>query len=400
MKLEQALSIADLREMARRRLPRILFDAIESGVEDERGLERNESAFHRHQLLPRSLVDITERDQGVRLLGSGFSSPFGISPTGIAGVFCHDAECLLAEAAAEANIPFVISGASMASIESAARFAPHSTWYQPYPARDPAITNDQVRRALDAGCGALVLTVDTPALPKRERDMRNGMGLPFRPPLRLLLEALTHPAWIYEYVRRGGLPVMQSWAPYAEPGASAQAVAGFFRQQSPTPQTWRDLERFRHTWPRRLIIKGILHPEDAFRAAEMGVDGIVVSNHGGKALDRAPAPLDALPAVKAVIGNRIPVMLDSGVRRGSDIVVARCLGAEFVFVGRATLYGAVAGKGAGVRRAIDILRKEIDLTLALIGCPDFNELGPQFLMDAYRPDPGARAPVVKREAAE
>jgi L-lactate dehydrogenase (cytochrome)/(S)-mandelate dehydrogenase len=395
MKLEQALGIADLRRLAKRRLPRILFEAIESGVEDERGLARNEEAFQGHRLFPRYLVDLSKRDQSVRLFDAVVSSPFGISPTGIAGVFRPGAELMLAEVAAEANIPFVISGASMASIESVARFAPQRTWYQVYPARDPAITSAQVDRARDAGCAALVLTVDTPVLPKRERDMRNGMGLPFRPPLPLLLEALTPPAWIFEYLRHGGMPMMQSWAPYAPTGASAKEVAGFFREQSPTAQTWRDLERFRRTWPRRLIVKGIMHPDDALRAVEVGVDGVVISNHGGKALDRAPAPLEALPAIKAALGDRVPIMLDSGVRRGSDVVVARCLGADLVFVGRATLYGVVAGAAAGVRRAVDILRSEIDTTLALIGCPVFGQLGPEFLMDHHRP-----IPVAKQEAAE
>ena len=395
MKLEQALSITDLRRLAKRRLPRVLFEAIESGVEDERGLVRNEEAFRGPRLLPRYLVDLSTRDQSVRLFDEVVPSPFGISPTGIAGVFRPGAELMLAEAAAEANMPFVISGASMASIESVARFSPQRTWYQVYPARDPAITAAQVESARDAGCAALVLTVDTPVLPKRERDMRNGMGLPFHPPLPLLLEALTHPAWIFAYLRNGGMPMMQSWAPYAPAGSSAHAVAGFFRQQSPTAQTWRDLEQFRRSWPRRLIVKGIMHPDDALLAVNMGVDGIVISNHGGKALDRAPAPLEALPAIKAALGDRVPIMLDSGVRRGSDIVVARCLGADLVFVGRATLYGVVAGAAAGVRRAIDILRSEIDTTLALIGCPVFDQLGPQFLMDHERP-----TPVAEREAAE
>jgi isopentenyl diphosphate isomerase/L-lactate dehydrogenase-like FMN-dependent dehydrogenase len=395
MNLERAFSIGDLRELTKRRLPRILFEAIESGVEDERGLSRNEEAFQGHRLLPRYLLDVSKRDQSVRLFDSILSSPFGISPTGIAGVFRRDAELMLAQGAAEANIPFVISGASMASIESVARFAPQRTWYQVYPARDPAITESQVKRAHDAGCAALVLTVDTPVLPKRERDMRNGMGLPFRPPLPLLLEALTHPVWLFEYLRHGGMPMMQSWAPYAPAGASAHAVAGFFREQSPTAQTWRDLERFRRNWPRRLIVKGLMHPDDVFRAVEMGVDGVVISNHGGKALDRAPAPLEALPAIKSIVGDRVPIMLDSGVRRGSDVVVARCLGADLVFVGRATLYGVVAGATAGVRRAINILRSEIDTTLALIGCPVFAQLGSQFLMDRYQPTPAG-----DRKAAE
>jgi L-lactate dehydrogenase (cytochrome)/(S)-mandelate dehydrogenase len=302
---------------------------------------------------------------------------------------------LLARAAAEAGVPFVISGASMAPIEEVARISPESTWYQVYPAREASITEDQINRAEGAGCAALVLTVDNPVLPKRERDMRNGMGMPFRLPLHLRLEALLHPAWIIEYLRGGGLPVMKSWAPYAGDGASAQEVAAFFRRQSPTPITWRDLERYRRRWPRSLVVKGIVHPDDAVRCAEMGVDAVVVSNHGGKALDRVPAPLDALPAVVEAVGNRIPVILDSGVRRGSDVVVARCLGAHFALVGRAALYGVVAGGAAGAGRAISILRDEIELTLALIGCPEFSQADARFLMGGdHFSRPG------QREAAE
>ena len=396
MKAEHAISIGDLRKLAKRRLPRILFEAIESGTEDELCIVRNEDSFRQHVFLPRGLVDVSKRDLGTSLLGTRYPLPFGIAPTGIAGVFRRDAELALAQVAAEADVPFVISGASMAAIEDAARFAPHSTWYQVYPARNPSITEDQIKRASDAGCAGLVLTVDNPVLPKRERDMRNGMGMPFRPPFHLLLEALTHPSWLIEYLSGGGLPIMKSWAPYAPPGASAQDVAAFFRQQSPTPITWRDLERFRRAWPRSLVVKGIMHPGDAARCVDMGADAIVVSNHGGKALDRAPNPLEVLPAIKAAIGNRVPIVIDSGVRRGSDIVVARCLGADFVLIGRATLYGVVAGGITGARRALQILRDEIDLTLALIGCPAFTQANDQFLLGTDR------APSIPRqqEAAE
>ena len=384
MKVGNSLSISDLRRLAKRRLPRVLFEAIESGVEDELCIVRNEQAFLSYRFLPRALVDIERRSQKVSLLGMEFSSPFGIAPTGIAGIFRNNAELILAEGAAEANIPFVISGASMATIEDVARLAPRSTWYQVYPARDRSITEDQIKRALDAGCSALVLTVDNPVLPKRERDMRNGMGMPFRPPLSLLLEALTHPSWLFEHVMRGGLPVMRSWAPYVEAGASAQSVAAFFRQQSPTAITWRDLERFRQIWPRSLVVKGVMHPDDALRCVRMGVDAIVVSNHGGKALDRAPSPLEMLPSVRASVGKSFPVLLDSGIRRGSDIVVARCLGADLVLVGRATLYGVVAGGLEGVRLALRILKEEVDLTLALIGCPDFTEADGRYLVGGNR----------------
>jgi (S)-mandelate dehydrogenase len=380
VKIGDALSIGDIERLAKRRLPRVVYEGIASGVEDEFGLKRNEDEFHRYRLLPRHLVDVSHRDQSTTLLGRTYASPFGISPTGVAGIFRHDAELMLAQAASAANVPFVMSGASMVSIERVARVNPANTWFQLYAARDPKISDDFLRRARDAGFGTLVLTVDNPVLPKRERDARNGFRLPPKLAPLDLLEALRHPAWVLDYLRRGGMPVIETWAPYAAPGADAAEVAKFFRTQSPSIQTWRDLEGFRRVWPGKLVVKGIMRPSDAVRCADHGVDGIVVSNHGGKALDRAPASIEILPHIKAAVGDRIAVMLDSGVRRGSDIIVARCLGADFVFVGRATLYGVAAAGREGATRALDILREEIDINLALIGCPRFDELGSDFLL--------------------
>ncbi len=380
MKIGDALSIGDIERLARRRLPRVVYEGIASGVEDERGLKRNEDEFRHYRLLPRHLVDVSRRDQSTTLLGRTYASPIGISPTGVAGIFRRDAELMLAEAAAAANVPFVMSGASMVSIERVARINPADTWFQLYAANDPKISDDFLRRARDAGFGTLMLTVDTPVLPKRERDARNGFRLPPKLSPLDLLEALSHPAWVMDYFRRGGMPVMETWAPYAAPGADAAEVARFFRTQSPSIQTWRDLERFRRVWPGKLVVKGIMRPSDAVRCVEHGIDGIVISNHGGKALDRAPASIEILPAIKAAVGGRLAVMLDSGVRRGSDVIVARCLGADFVFVGRATLYGVAAAGRAGATRALDILRDEIDINLGLIGCPRFAELGPDFLL--------------------
>jgi L-lactate dehydrogenase (cytochrome)/(S)-mandelate dehydrogenase len=203
--------------------------------------------------------------------------------------------------------------------------------------------------------------------------------VPFRLTLPILLDAMRHPGWAFDYLRHGGYPMMHSWAPYAPAGASAQQVSEFRRTQNPSIQTWRDLDRFRRLWPGTFVIKGLERATDAVRAANAGVDGVIVSNHGGKALDRAPATVDALVAIVEAVGDKLTVMLDSGVRRGSDIVVGLCLGAKFVFVGRATLYGVAAGGLAGARRAIDILREEVDMTMALIGCTSVAELGPDFL---------------------
>ncbi len=380
MKIGDALSIGDIERLAKRRLPRVVYEGIASGVEDEHGLTRNEEEFRRYRLLPRHLVGVSQRDQSTSLFGHTYASPFGISPTGVAGVFRRDAELMLAQAAADANVPFVMSGASMVSIERVARINPANTWFQLYAARDAKISDDFLRRARDAGFGTLMLTVDNPVPPKRERDMRNGFRLPPKLAPLDLLEALRHLPWVFDYLRHGGMPVMETWAPYTTPGANAAEVARFFRTQSPSVQTWRDLDSFRRAWPGKLVIKGIMRPSDAMRCAEQGVDGIVISNHGGKALDRAPASIEILPRIKAAVGGRLALMLDSGVRRGSDIIVARCLGADFVFVGRATLYGVAAAGLAGAARALAILREEVDTNLGLIGCPRFDDLGRDFLL--------------------
>jgi L-lactate dehydrogenase (cytochrome)/(S)-mandelate dehydrogenase len=388
MRIDQAVNIEDLHRMAKRRLPKIAFDFIEGGLEDERGLERNTSAFHKHLLLPRYLVDVSKRDQSAALFGRTYASPFGISPTGGAGLFRRGADLMLAEAAAEANIPYIMSGASNDSIEAAAKIAPNNAWYQLYAANDAKIREDMIRRTADAGLDALVLTVDVPVSSKRERNIRNGFAnvrgglfqaLSLKP--SILIESLTHPGWIVEYLRHGGgTPMLQNWQPYAANGANAEAVYNYSRSIMPyNAQTWRDLEQYRRLFPRNLVVKGIMDPRDALRCAEIGCDGIMVSNHGGRQLDQAPASLDVLPAVVEAVGTKLTVMLDSGVRRGADILIALCLGARFVFMGRPTLYGAAAGGIPGVKKAISILRDEIDLVMAQIGCPSLDQLGPDFL---------------------
>ena len=388
MSIDDAVNIEDLHQMARRRLPKIAFDFIEGGVEDERGLDRNRAAFQKHQLLPRYLVDVSKRDQSQALFGRKFNSPFGISPTGTAGLFRRGADMMLAEAAREANIPYIMSGGSNASIETAAKVAPDNSWYQLYAARDGKISEDLIRRVADAGLGAVVLTVDVPVRPRRERNIRNRFAsirgtwlkaaLSLKP--SILAKAMTHPGWVIEYVRHGGTPNLENWVPYARPGASVDEVVDLFGTNTPAhSQTWRELESYRKLFPRNLIVKGIMNPADALRCAEIGCEGVIVSNHGARQLDQAPGSLDVLPAIKAAVGDRMTVMLDSGVRRGADILIALCLGAEFCFFGRPTLYGAVAGGLPGVKKAVDIFRTEIDLVMGQIGCPSLDQLGPDFL---------------------
>ncbi len=378
MKLDNAVNIDDLRRMAKRRLPKIAFDFIEGGVEDEDGLSRNERMFQEHRLVPRYLVDVSERDQSQEIFGRKYTSPFGISPTGMAGLFRPGADLMLLEAAKRRNVPFIMSGASTASIEDMARVAPDHGWYQLYAARDKSISEDMVRRVADAGIKTLVITVDVPVHSKRERNIRNGFSRPLAMTLKTKLEALRHPGWMAEYLKTG-TPFIANWAKYAG-SDDPDKVANFVAGQTAAPLDWKHVERFRELFPSNMVLKGIMHPDDAIRAAEIGINGIMVSNHGARQLDRAPSPLEVLPAIDRAVGERMTIMLDSGVRRGADVVVALCLGAKFVFLGRPTLYGAAAGGIEGASKALDILVGELDLTMAQMGAPTLRDLGPDFLL--------------------
>jgi L-lactate dehydrogenase (cytochrome)/(S)-mandelate dehydrogenase len=236
-----------------------------------------------------------------------------------------------------------------------------------------------VRRARDAGLSTLVITVDVPVNSKRERNQRNGFVRPLKLTMKTKLEACLHPTWMVEFLRLG-MPMLSNWQRYAPSAASALQIAEFVSDQTPSPVLWQDVEAFRRLWPGKLVLKGVMHPDDARRAAALGVDGLMVSNHGGRQLDRAPGPIEVLPAIASAVGDRLTLMYDSGIRRGSDAITALCLGAKYVFVGRHTLYGVSAGGLAGAMRALAILRNEIDLTMGQMGAPSIASLGPQFLM--------------------
>lgn len=376
--MDKAINIEDLRRMARRRLPTIAYDFIEGGADDEVGLDRNERSFRDLSIVPRYLVDVSKRDQSTTLFGRTYASPVGIAPTGLAALFRPGADLMLAEAAKAANVPFIMSGAATASIEDLARVAPEHGWYQLYAAKDKKISEDMIIRARDAGLSTLVLTVDVPVSSNRERNRRNGFGRPLKLSMRTKLEALTHPQWMAGFLQHGE-PLFSNWAPYAPKGASRGDVATLVATQTNAPLTWADVERFRALWPRNFVIKGIMDPRDALRAAELGIDGIMVSNHGARQIDKGPSPVEVFPAIRDAVGDKTTLMIDSGIRRGSDVVAAMCMGAKFAFVGRATLYGCVAGGTAGAAKALAILRNEIDLTLAQMGAPTIADLGPDFL---------------------
>jgi L-lactate dehydrogenase (cytochrome)/(S)-mandelate dehydrogenase len=379
MGVERAINYDDLRKLAKRRLPRIAFDFIEGGVDGEEGLETNFDAFSRQKLVPKYLIDTSAPDKRTTLFGRSYALPVGIAPTGAAALFRRNADVILARAARDADIPFIISGASTATIEQVAAVAPEHAWYQIYVAKDRRIAADMIGRAQACGLSTLVFTVDVPAGAKRERNIRNGMGRPMRPTLSSKVEALRHPGWLVEYFTGPGLTA-SNWEKYAPAGASKVEVLDYLATQFPSGTTWDDVTWIRKQWKGPLVIKGIMHPDDARRAAAMGVDGIMVSNHGARQLDRAPAPLDVLPAIRDAVGDKMTVMFDSGIRRGSDIATALCMGAKFCFVGRWTLYGVAAGADAGARHAVQMIATELTHVMTQLGTPDVASFGPDFLM--------------------
>jgi (S)-mandelate dehydrogenase len=375
MKLDAVVTAEDMRGLARSALPRIAFDFIDGGIMDEEGLAENRAAFRRHRLVPRYLVDVSRREQTVEIFGHRYASPIGISPMGIAGFFRPNADLMLARAAAEANIPYIMSSASCDSIESAMAAAPETTWFQIYGAKDPAIVEDLVRRATALKVKVLALTIDTPVIGGRERNIRNGFTRPLKLTPGIILQGLMRPRWTLDFLRTGGVPMMENWKPYSEK-KDANSVADLYGSQTPAPaQTWEVLHLVRRLWKGPLLVKGVLHPEDALICARAGADGIIVSNHGGRQLDKAPAPLDVLGDIRAAVGDGMELIVDGGIRRGSDVVVALCLGARMCTFGRPAMF-SVAGAGqAGATKLLKLMRNEIDMILAQIGCTSLGDLG-------------------------
>ncbi len=384
-RIDSAINIDDLKRMAKRHIPKIMFDFIEGGADDESGLATNAKAFRDLRLVPRYYVDTSKRSQKTEILGQSFSTPFGIAPTGMAGAFRKDAEKFLARAAADKNVPYLMSGASNLSMEDGFKLAGQNLWYQIYGAKDRSFQLDLVKRATDLGLKTLAVTCDVPVSSNRERNRRNGFVRPLRMSVPTILESMLHPEWVANYFRHGGLPYFANWRNYAPKDATPDQVADLFASQTPdASQTWDDIAAIRAAWKGNLLIKGIMHPEDARIAMRMGVDGLIVSNHGGRQLDNMPSPLEMLPMIRNAVGPEVPLLLDSGVRRGSDVVAAMCMGANFVFSGRSVLYGATAGELKGVNKAVSILQREIDLVMGQIGANTVADLGPHFLLDTVK----------------
>ena len=371
--VSKAYSIEDLRRLAKRRLPRAVFDFFDGGAEDEITLRDNQAAYRRCRLLPSVLTDVSVIDTSALILGDRAELPMAIAPTGAVGFGWRGGDIAIARAAAAAGIPYALSSTATASIEQIADKAPGRLWFQAYILRNKPFLAALIERARVADYEALVITVDLPVGGKRERDFRNDFSVPFRFTPRNLLDFARHPLWLSTIVRHG-MPVMENLVGLDAQATSSTAIASSVGRNYDPAFNWDSLQKIRDSWPRKLIVKGILGPQDAVRVAAMGCDALVVSNHGGRQLDGAVATFDALPAVVQAVDGHIPVLLDGGIRRGSDIFKALAMGAEGVLLGRATLYGAAAAGEAGASRAITILKDELIRTMQLCGVRSTEEV--------------------------
>jgi isopentenyl diphosphate isomerase/L-lactate dehydrogenase-like FMN-dependent dehydrogenase len=376
-----AYDIADLRELARRRLPKGIFEFFDRGNGDEVAVANNRAAFERIKLNPHMLVDTSSRSQAITLFGKAQQMPIVIAPTGSAGLAWYEGEIALARAAKSAGIPFTVATGSMTALERVAAEAGGNLWFQVYMWPDRSLSHGLIERANAAGYEGLVVTVDTPVPPGREYNLRNGMTVPFRFTRRNVTDVLLHPRWLtgvlLRYLLTTGMPRYENYP--TEMKARITALPMGRSMMVTDSLTWDDLRTLRKLWPHALMVKGILRAEDARLAADCGVDGIIVSNHGGRAVDSTRAPIEILPEVVAAVGNRVTVLVDSGFRRGADVVKALALGATAVLIGRATLHGTAVAGEAGAARAIEIYRDEIDRLLAMIGCPGLAALDASYL---------------------
>jgi len=376
--IEQALNIADLREIARRRVPGFVFEYVEGGAEDEVTLRGNREALETLRFVPQTLVHTADRHHRATLFGSESAAPFLIAPTGANGMLHPDADLCLARAAARLGVPFCLSTVSTMRLEDIATGAGGRLWMQLYVLRNRAIAEDIMRRADHAGYEALVFTTDANVFGSREWDRRNYRA-PGKPNLRALLDALRHPRWLYQVMYRNGKPRLRNLESFLPPGTTAVGASTILPPMFSPTITWDDIAWIRDFWPRKLLIKGVLSVSDAQRAAAVGCDGIFLSNHGGRQLDSCIAPIDVLPEIAAAVGSRMTIIVDSGFRRGTDIVKALALGANAVGIGRATLYGLIAAGAPGIDRAMRILTSETDRALGQLGCRSISDLGPQLL---------------------
>ncbi len=376
MKLEQAVNVRDVRELARRRLPRMIFDLVDGGAEDEVTMRANEAAFSQIEFRPRTLVDVSQRTVATSVAGMPIATPFILAPAAGTRVVHPDGERAVARAAGQRHVPYVVTARASFTIEELAEASQGPLWLGIEVIPDPDLMKALLQRAYVAEYSALVFMVDAPVAGSLERSLRRAV-VPARYTARNVLDAARKPRWGLGFLRTGHLiaarnlgdtEVQRRFPP--RPVVPGQALS------SGPKRTWDDLGRVRDQWDRPLIVKGIMSPDDAVRCAELGADAIVVSNHGGRLLDGTPATISVLGEVVEAVRGRIDVLLDGGIRRGSDVAKALALGATACLVGRPYHYGLGAGGEEGVGRVIDILTAELDRTLAFLGCTSVGELNP------------------------
>ncbi|MGH7029382.1 MAG: alpha-hydroxy acid oxidase [Stellaceae bacterium] len=391
--LDLAVTIEDLRAMAHRRLPRFALEYLEAGGEDEAALARNIAALAEWRFLHRSLIDVSRRDVSTELFGRRMAIPLAIAPTGLNELFWPHADLRLAEAAAEAGVPFAQSTMSNDGMAMVGRVPGLRYWWQLYVFGPPEVRETLIERARNAGCEALIVTVDAQIYGSREWHKRTTSD-PKTLTWSAKFDALMHPRWLAGGVLTHGMPRFENVIDFVpEDRRRFFDSAMWIRSQMNRALSWEIVARIRERWPRKLIIKGLLSVEDVMRAADIGVDAVVISNHGGRQLDWAVAPLDLLPAARQAVGDRIAILVDGGIRRGTDVIKALALGADAVLAGRAMLYGVASAGRAGAKRALDILREEIDRDLGLLGVPSIAELSPRLLVRAGDPrQPGSGLP--------
>ncbi len=387
------LSLDDFERIARRHLPRPIHAYISGAVEDNLSLAENRRAFTEMALRPRVLAGVAQRDLGFTLFGRRYTAPCGLAPMGIAALSAYRGDLVLAQGAAQAGVPAVMSGSSLIRLEEVMAAAPH-TWFQAYLPGETAQIDALLDRVDAAGVQTLVITVDTPVAANRENNVRAGFSTPLRPSLSLAWQGVSHPRWLFgtflKTLLRHGMPHFEN--NYAQRGAPILSpnVQRDFSDRAHLD--WTHIAAIRRRWRGTLVIKGVLTPEDALIARRHGADGLVVSNHGGRQLDGAVAPLRVLPGIVDAVPG-LPVMLDSGVRRGTDVVKALALGARCVFVGRPFNYAAAVAGEAGVAHAIALLRAELSRDMAMLGLTRLADITPACLRpaSAWDPLPGATA---------
>lgn len=375
-RLRAGVSVEDLRRLARRSVPRGVFDYVDGGAEDEVTLQRNVAAFHRVEFRPRVLTDVGTIDTSCRLLGRTLPLPLVMGATGFTRILSPDGELAVARAAARKGLPYTLSTLATRSIEEVAAESSGPKWFQVYVWRDRGLVRDMLDRAARAGYEAIVITVDTPVLGRRERDVRHGFALPPKLGPATLIDGALHPGWTWRFLRSDPITFANVAGQTGAEVTDAVNLAEYINSQFDPSLSWHDLEWFRSAWTKSIVVKGVQSVDDAIRCADLGADAIALSNHGGRQLDGAPVPLELVAPVAAAVGDRAQVICDGGIRRGSDIVKAVALGAAAGMIGRAYLYGLGAAGERGVDHVLDHLADGMRRTMALIGCPSVSDLSP------------------------